>query len=172
MHGVKKFRTETRKSNWYICCCFFKSIFNLFTHFWYFFKIMKICRVFREAIPDGCHGNQFVLFDDVPLYWDAWDVMDYHLQTRYLPTLSLQAQRPTLQPERTTEPDHHAGSRCRTCCSQRTWLPPASSVASSAAPWGSAARAPSPRRSSWTPRVPTSSSTQRYLEPWTGSSLC
>uniref|UniRef100_A0A4W5L2K8 Glycosyl hydrolase family 38 C-terminal domain-containing protein n=1 Tax=Hucho hucho TaxID=62062 RepID=A0A4W5L2K8_9TELE len=21
-------------------------------------------------------------FDDVPLYWDAWDVMDYHLQTR------------------------------------------------------------------------------------------
>lgn len=27
-------------------------------------------------------GNQFVLFDDVPLYWDAWDVMDYHLETR------------------------------------------------------------------------------------------
>uniref|UniRef100_A0A3Q4AHU8 alpha-mannosidase n=1 Tax=Mola mola TaxID=94237 RepID=A0A3Q4AHU8_MOLML len=36
----------------------------------------------REAIADGCHGNQFVMFDDVPLYWDAWDVMDYHLQTR------------------------------------------------------------------------------------------
>lgn len=36
----------------------------------------------REAISDGCKGNQFVLFDDVPLYWDAWDVMDYHLQTR------------------------------------------------------------------------------------------
>uniref|UniRef100_A0A4W6DHV0 Alpha-mannosidase 2C1 n=1 Tax=Lates calcarifer TaxID=8187 RepID=A0A4W6DHV0_LATCA len=36
----------------------------------------------REAIYDGCHGNQFVMFDDVPLYWDAWDVMDYHLQTR------------------------------------------------------------------------------------------
>ncbi|XP_075993503.1 alpha-mannosidase 2C1 [Genypterus blacodes] len=36
----------------------------------------------REAISDGCHGNQFVIFDDVPLYWDAWDVMDYHLQTR------------------------------------------------------------------------------------------
>lgn len=27
-------------------------------------------------------GNQFVLFDDVPLFWDAWDVMDYHLETR------------------------------------------------------------------------------------------
>ncbi|XP_038562144.1 alpha-mannosidase 2C1 [Micropterus salmoides] len=36
----------------------------------------------REAISDSCHGNQFVMFDDVPLYWDAWDVMDYHLQTR------------------------------------------------------------------------------------------
>ncbi|XP_015256248.1 PREDICTED: alpha-mannosidase 2C1 [Cyprinodon variegatus] len=36
----------------------------------------------RETISDGCVGNQFVIFDDVPLYWDAWDVMDYHLQTR------------------------------------------------------------------------------------------
>eukprot|EP00066_Takifugu_rubripes_P004327 XP_003967613.1 PREDICTED: alpha-mannosidase 2C1 isoform X1 [Takifugu rubripes] len=36
----------------------------------------------REAISDGCQGNQLVIFDDVPLYWDAWDVMDYHLQTR------------------------------------------------------------------------------------------
>uniref|UniRef100_A0AAZ3R5B5 alpha-mannosidase n=1 Tax=Oncorhynchus tshawytscha TaxID=74940 RepID=A0AAZ3R5B5_ONCTS len=35
-----------------------------------------------NAISHGCSGNQFVLFDDVPLYWDAWDVMDYHLQTR------------------------------------------------------------------------------------------
>ncbi|XP_030586783.1 alpha-mannosidase 2C1 [Archocentrus centrarchus] len=36
----------------------------------------------RESVSDGCCGNQFVMFDDVPLYWDAWDVMDYHLQTR------------------------------------------------------------------------------------------
>uniref|UniRef100_A0A672RC27 Alpha-mannosidase 2C1 n=1 Tax=Sinocyclocheilus grahami TaxID=75366 RepID=A0A672RC27_SINGR len=36
----------------------------------------------RETIFEGCLGNQFTLFDDVPLYWDAWDVMDYHLQTR------------------------------------------------------------------------------------------
>uniref|UniRef100_A0A3B3BIM3 Alpha-mannosidase n=1 Tax=Oryzias melastigma TaxID=30732 RepID=A0A3B3BIM3_ORYME len=36
----------------------------------------------REVVSDGCCGNQFVIFDDVPLYWDAWDVMDYHLQTR------------------------------------------------------------------------------------------
>ncbi|XP_066491116.1 alpha-mannosidase 2C1 [Tiliqua scincoides] len=36
----------------------------------------------RESVPRGCCANQFVIFDDVPLYWDAWDVMDYHLQTR------------------------------------------------------------------------------------------
>ncbi|XP_036074009.1 alpha-mannosidase 2C1 isoform X8 [Rousettus aegyptiacus] len=36
----------------------------------------------RETIAEGAVGNQFVLFDDVPLYWDAWDVMDYHLETR------------------------------------------------------------------------------------------
>ena len=26
--------------------------------------------------------NEMVIFDDVPLYWDAWDVMDYHTETR------------------------------------------------------------------------------------------
>ncbi|XP_074773841.1 alpha-mannosidase 2C1 isoform X3 [Athene noctua] len=36
----------------------------------------------RESVPGGCCANQFALFDDVPLYWDAWDVMDYHLETR------------------------------------------------------------------------------------------
>ena len=37
----------------------------------------------RNAVAANCYGNQFVIFDDVPLYWDAWDVMDYHLETRY-----------------------------------------------------------------------------------------
>jgi len=36
----------------------------------------------KNAIADGSLGNQFVIFDDIPLYWDAWDVMDYHLETR------------------------------------------------------------------------------------------
>ncbi|KAF2368931.1 Glycoside hydrolase family 38 central domain [Trinorchestia longiramus] len=26
-------------------------------------------------------GNRILLYDDQPLYWDAWDVMDYHLET-------------------------------------------------------------------------------------------
>lgn len=40
--------------------------------------------VFREAISPGYSGNQFVLFDDVPLFWDAWDVMPYYLETRFV----------------------------------------------------------------------------------------
>ena len=36
----------------------------------------------REAIEPGKFGNQFVMFDDIPLFWDAWDVMEYHLETR------------------------------------------------------------------------------------------
>ena len=38
--------------------------------------------MYREVIEPGKFGNQFVLFDDVPLFWDAWDVMEYHLETR------------------------------------------------------------------------------------------
>lgn len=41
----------------------------------------------RDALPPGCVGNRFVLFDDVPLFWDAWDIMEYHLETRSAPAL-------------------------------------------------------------------------------------
>ncbi|XP_045117159.1 alpha-mannosidase 2C1-like isoform X2 [Portunus trituberculatus] len=37
--------------------------------------------VFRREGTHAGQGNQLVLFDDVPLYWDAWDTMDYHLET-------------------------------------------------------------------------------------------
>ncbi|KAI9770329.1 MAG: Glycoside hydrolase, 38 vacuolar alpha mannosidase [Geoglossum simile] len=36
----------------------------------------------REVIPRGAKANQFVIFDDKPLYWQAWDVEVYHLETR------------------------------------------------------------------------------------------
>lgn len=39
---------------------------------------------FREAISPGYSGNQFILFDDIPLFWDAWDVMPYYLETRFV----------------------------------------------------------------------------------------
>ncbi|KAL9113479.1 MAG: hypothetical protein Q9227_002520 [Pyrenula ochraceoflavens] len=35
----------------------------------------------REVISGG-KGNQLVLFDDKPLYWQAWDVEVYHLNSR------------------------------------------------------------------------------------------
>lgn len=36
----------------------------------------------REIIDKGGKANQFVIFDDKPLYWQAWDVEVYHLDTR------------------------------------------------------------------------------------------
>lgn len=39
-------------------------------------------RAQREIIPEGGKANQLVLFDDKPLYWQAWDVEVYHLESR------------------------------------------------------------------------------------------
>ncbi|UQC80066.1 glycosyl hydrolase family 38 [Colletotrichum lupini] len=36
----------------------------------------------REVIAKGGKANQYVIFDDKPLYWQAWDVEVYHLDTR------------------------------------------------------------------------------------------
>ncbi|KAF2106680.1 glycosyl hydrolases family 38 N-terminal domain-containing protein [Lophiotrema nucula] len=36
----------------------------------------------REIIPKGQKANQLVLYDDKPLYWQAWDVEVYHLNSR------------------------------------------------------------------------------------------
>ncbi|XP_068208196.1 alpha-mannosidase 2C1-like [Palaemon carinicauda] len=38
--------------------------------------------VFAVDHQDGVkYGNKINLYDDIPLYWDAWDTMDYHLET-------------------------------------------------------------------------------------------
>lgn len=34
----------------------------------------------REAIAQGSQGNIFRMYEDIPLFWDAWDVQIYHLQ--------------------------------------------------------------------------------------------
>ncbi|KAI9687349.1 MAG: Glycoside hydrolase, 38 vacuolar alpha mannosidase [Bathelium mastoideum] len=39
-------------------------------------------RTRRELIPRGAKANQLVLYDDKPLYWQAWDVEIYHLRSR------------------------------------------------------------------------------------------
>ncbi|PAW79890.1 MAG: hypothetical protein B9S32_00765 [Verrucomicrobia bacterium Tous-C9LFEB] len=36
----------------------------------------------RETLPAGTTGNRFVLFDDRPVCFDAWDVDAFHLETR------------------------------------------------------------------------------------------
>ncbi len=36
----------------------------------------------RQVIEKGGKANQFTIFDDKPLYWQAWDVEVYHLETR------------------------------------------------------------------------------------------
>ena len=36
----------------------------------------------REVIPEGKKANQLVIYDDKPLYWQAWDVEVYHFETR------------------------------------------------------------------------------------------
>lgn len=36
----------------------------------------------REIIEHGGQANNFIIFQDIPLYWEAWDVEVYHLGTR------------------------------------------------------------------------------------------
>lgn len=36
----------------------------------------------REVIAEGQKANQLVIFDDKPLYWQAWDVEVFHLESR------------------------------------------------------------------------------------------
>lgn len=45
---------------------------------------LKILGGSKEFVAADKLANVFVMFDDIPLYWDAWDVMDYHLETRKL----------------------------------------------------------------------------------------
>jgi alpha-mannosidase len=40
-------------------------------------------RAQRECVAEGAYANRFVMFDDRPLDWDAWDVDIYHLEKRH-----------------------------------------------------------------------------------------
>ncbi|RDA94431.1 hypothetical protein CP533_2252, partial [Ophiocordyceps camponoti-saundersi (nom. inval.)] len=35
----------------------------------------------REVVEKGGEANKFVIFEDIPLFWEAWDVEVYHLET-------------------------------------------------------------------------------------------
>ena len=36
----------------------------------------------HNAVKTGEFQNQLCIFNNMPLYWDAWDVFDYHLESR------------------------------------------------------------------------------------------
>jgi alpha-mannosidase len=68
----------------------------------------------REVIPKGGKANQFVIFDDKPLYWQAWDVEVYHLESRK-----------ELQPGKTTivqRDAHQVGVMTEIKISDKSWL--------------------------------------------------
>lgn len=52
----------------------------------------------RECIIPGQLGNQFILFDDAPIYWDAWDVELYHLEKYKVLDTDCQVEIKTLGP--------------------------------------------------------------------------
>ena len=37
----------------------------------------------REVLAEGSVGNNLAMFDDKPLYWDAWDIDIYHMEKRW-----------------------------------------------------------------------------------------
>lgn len=41
--------------------------------------------VFNDYLTKGVQPAQFYMYDDYPIYWDAWDVADYHLESRRVP---------------------------------------------------------------------------------------
>jgi alpha-mannosidase len=38
-------------------------------------------------IPPNKPANDFIYYEDIPLYWDAWDLEIYHLEKPLVPTL-------------------------------------------------------------------------------------
>ncbi|KAL8694065.1 MAG: hypothetical protein Q9218_001243 [Villophora microphyllina] len=77
----------------------------------------------RDIIPKGQKANQLVVFDDKPLYWQAWDVEVYHLRSRQ-----------ELQPRKSyiVEDGPHIVSLCtETKISEKSWIKTIISLAAS-----------------------------------------
>ena len=46
-------------------------------------KLKSIFVNCRNALASDCLGNQFVMFEDMPAFWDGWDLNYYHLEKRF-----------------------------------------------------------------------------------------
>jgi len=68
----------------------------------------------REVIAKGKKANQLVIFDDKPLYWQAWDVEVYHLDSR----TELHAGKTSI----TESGPHRVSVEVETKISERSWI--------------------------------------------------
>lgn len=68
----------------------------------------------REVIPKGGKANQLVVFDDKPLYWQAWDVEVYHLDSRKV----LQSKQTTIVEQNA----HRVAVETETQISEESWI--------------------------------------------------
>ncbi|RKF60763.1 Alpha-mannosidase [Erysiphe neolycopersici] len=67
----------------------------------------------REVIAKGQIANQFVIFDDKPLYWQAWDVEVFHLDSRKV----LQSEVSSVS----QQDDHQVTIVTKTRISEKSW---------------------------------------------------
>lgn len=77
----------------------------------------------REIIAKGGKANQFVIFDDKPLYWQAWDVEVYHLESR--------EELPTGKSEISEDGPHVVSLVTKTKISEKSWVKSTISLAAS-----------------------------------------
>lgn len=77
----------------------------------------------REIIAKGGKAGQLVIFDDKPLYWQAWDVEVYHLESRK----ELSSSQTSIAE---TDP-YHASVVTRTKISDKSWVKTTISLAAS-----------------------------------------
>ena len=68
----------------------------------------------REIIRKGEKANQLVIFDDKPLYWQAWDVEVYHLESR--------KELPAGETKIAEEGPHRASVVTETKISEHSWV--------------------------------------------------
>ena len=68
----------------------------------------------REVLTKGGKANQFVIFDDKPIYWQAWDVEVYHLESR----AELQSTKSTV----VESVPHQVSLVTETKISEKSWL--------------------------------------------------
>lgn len=79
----------------------------------------------REIIAHGKKANQLVIFDDKPLYWQAWDVEVYHLESR--------EELPSGDSEIVERGPHKVSLVTETKISEKSWIKTTISLAASVA---------------------------------------